>query len=521
MAAPTPAPAAPTQPFGAIARIHTADDVPAAAGQRRAITAFIQRYNARTSGSKAYTQQHRAHLADPRAVSGFRPLLKELVYPIVVERSRGPRLWDVDGNEYVDVLNGFGMNLFGWQPAWIADALRKQIDAGYEIGPQHRLAGSVAQRVCALTGFDRAALCNTGSEAVLGALRIARTATGRRRIASFAGSYHGIFDEVLVRAGRAPSAVPAAPGILGNTAENVMVLDYGADAAIATIEAHADDLAAVLVEPVQSRNPTLQPVAFLHRLRELCDRRGIALVFDEVVTGFRCAPGGAQQRFGIQADVATYGKVIGGGLPIGVIAGRRQWMDALDGGHWQFGDASMPTTGVTYFAGTFVRHPLALAAADAVLAHLQQAGPSLQAELDARAAEFVCALNALFRDTGAPVAAEGFSSLWRLRWTEESPLHELLYPMLRYRGVHILEHFPCFVTTAHGDAELQFVFDAFRSAIEELQAAGVFAARETCPWLDASRPPLPGGRLGRTADGRVAWFVPDPEQPGRLLQVDA
>ena len=134
----------------------------------------------------------------------------------------------------------------------------------------------------------------------------------------------------------------------------------------------------MLVEPVQSRRPELQPKEFLREVRELTSDSGTALIFDEMITGFRSHPGGAQALFGVKADLATYGKVVGGGLPIGIVAGQGRFMDALDGGKWSYGDDSFPEIGVTFFAGTFVRHPLALAAARAVLRHLKQSGPDLQ-----------------------------------------------------------------------------------------------------------------------------------------------
>ena len=264
--------------------------------------------------------------------------LKEIIYQIVVDRSQGSRLWDIDGNEYIDALNGFGMNLFGWQPKFVLDAVKAQLDRGYEIGPQHVLAGEVARKVCEVTGFDRAGLCNTGSEAVMGAIRIARTVTGRNTLVIFTGSYHGIFDEVIVRGTRSLRSVPAAPGILRNTAENVLVLDYGTPETLAIIKERAKEIAAVLVEPVQSRRPDFQPREFLHELRAITRDSGSLLIFDEVGTGFRAHPRGVQQYFDIDVDLATYGKVVGGGFPIGVIAGRRAHMDALDGGHWQFGE---------------------------------------------------------------------------------------------------------------------------------------------------------------------------------------
>jgi glutamate-1-semialdehyde aminotransferase len=209
-----------------------------------------------------------------------------------------------------------------------------------------------------MVGMERVAFCNTGSEAVTAAIRVARTVSGRDTIAVFAGAYHGIFDEVLVRPAGGRS-MPIAPGIPLDMYHNVVVLEYGSPAALEYLHEHGADLAAVLVEPVQSRRPELQPREFLHEVRRLTEASDTALVFDEVVTGFRTHPGGAQAIFGVRADLATYGKVIGGGLPIGLVAGRREYMDALDGGGWEYGDDSMPEVGVTFFAGTFVRHPLA------------------------------------------------------------------------------------------------------------------------------------------------------------------
>src|SRR6185436_2663914 len=372
----TEEPAAPAKPFGAIARI-SLNKEELNPKQKARLEALTRRYTARTKASKQHVQDNRAVLSDPRVVTGFRPAIKELVYPVVIQRSKGPYVWDLDGNQYVDTLNGFGCNLFGWQPDFVTEAVKQQLDTGHEIGPQSPLAAECARLFSEVTGQERVAFCNTGSEAVMGATRIARTVTGRTKIALFSGSYHGIFDEVIVRATKT-KAVPAAPGIMRETAENVLVLDYGTPESLEILRKRADELAAILVEPVQSRRPDFRPREFLHELRALTEKSGTVLVFDEVITGFRTGMGGAQEYFGLKADLGTYGKVVGGGLPIGIIAGKPQFMDALDGGAWQFGDASVPTVGVTYFAGTFVRHPLALAAVRAVLKHLKKEGPALQ-----------------------------------------------------------------------------------------------------------------------------------------------
>jgi amino acid adenylation domain-containing protein len=539
VAAPTPAPAAPAaetdeeaalahtrydvkKAFGAIARIHSTRSE-LSERQRQRLAAFMRRYIARTRKSRDYTSEHRPHLADPRVVNGFRPLLKEIIYQIVIERSQGARLYDIDGNEYIDALNGFGMNLFGWQPTFVLDAVRRQLDLGYEIGPQHPLAGEVARQVCAMTGFDRAGLCNTGSEAVMGAIRIARTVTGRNTLVIFSGSYHGIFDEVIVRGTRTLRSIPAAPGILRNTAEHVLVLEYGAPESLAIIRERSADIAAVLVEPVQSRRPDFQPREFLHELRALTAQAGSLLIFDEVVTGFRSHPRGAQHLLGVDADLATYGKVVGGGFPIGVIAGKRAYMDALDGGHWQFGDDSVPTVGVTYFAGTFVRHPLALAAARAVLEHLAEQGPSLQEGLNTRTTAMVNTMNACCSELGAPITITHFASVWKLNFSEDHPMQDLLFAMMRSRGIHILDNFPCFMTTAHADADFAAIAQAFRESVAELQEAD-FLPRRAVPAagvFDADKPPRAGARLGKDEQGNPAWFVPNPDVPGKYLKVDA
>ena len=183
--------------------------------QQRQIASFVERYTARTAGSKRLTAARRSRLADPRSVAGFRSIWKEMVYPVVVERSAGSKLWDVDGNEYVDLVNGFGLNLLGHSPDFVTQAVSEQLSRGIEIGPQTPLAGEVADQLCAMVGMERAAFCNTGSEAVTAALRVARTVCGRDRIAMFTGAYHGTFDEVLVRstgsgASRGPCPSPPA-----------------------------------------------------------------------------------------------------------------------------------------------------------------------------------------------------------------------------------------------------------------------------------------------------------------------
>ena len=509
----------PKKAFGAIARIHKQSDA-MTPKQLARLEQLTSRYVGKTGGSKAHTQEHRACHADPRVVTGFKPRIKEIIYPIVTTRSEGCRLWDLDGNEYVDALNGFGSNYFGYANKRINDAMKARIDGGAEIGPQTPLAGQSAKLVCELTGMDRAGFCNTGSEAVMGALRIARTVTGRGLVVAFAGSYHGIFDEVIVRDTKNMRSIPAAPGIMAEAVANILVLEYGTDESLRIIRERADEIAAVLVEPVQSRRPDFQPRAFLHEVRKITKESGSALIFDEVITGFRAHPGGAQVYYGIEADLTTYGKIVGGGMPIGVVAGRNPWMDALDGGQWQYGDASIPTAGVTYFAGTFVRHPLSMAAVHEALLIMKENGPALQERINARTTAMANELNAFFKSVGAPVEIRHFSSLWKTFFTEAQPYGELLFCYLRDLGIHIWDGFPCFLTMAHGDAEVAQIVKAFKDSVREMQAGEFLPGNGgEAPALDVNQPPVAGARLGRDQQGNPAWFVPHPETPGKYVQV--
>ncbi|MGA2887875.1 MAG: amino acid adenylation domain-containing protein [Terracidiphilus sp.] len=466
--------------------------------QSEYIQSLVARYTRRTGKSKEYTQAHRPHLADPRAVAGFRSLWKEMVYPLVTNHSKGSRIWDLDGNEYIDIVNGFGAIMFGHGPEFVTEAVRKQIDLGVEIGPQNWLAGEVADLICEMTGMERAAFCNTGSEAVMAALRVARTVTARDKIVYFTGDYHGTFDEVLLRA-TPHGAAPIAPGILAGNPSNAVILEYGAEASLEFIRTHGDEIAAVLVEPMQSRHPELQPRAFLHELRNITAQAGTALIFDEVVTGFRVAQGGAQEYYGIRADLVTYGKVIGGGYPIGVVAGKAEYLDTLDGGAWQYGDDSAPEVGMTFFAGTFVRHPLALAAAKAVLRHLKEAGPVLQETLSRKVANAARSVQDSFRDAGLDTGVHPCGAWFSFSLPAEARFGSLLYYHMREKGIHILESYPCFFTTAHSDEDFARVVEGFRQSIQEMRQGGMLpapAAREAFAQDTKASPQMhPSARL--------------------------
>jgi iturin family lipopeptide synthetase A len=496
----TPAAPAPTPKyFGPYKPIDRSPSGGLSDRQQKHLDALIAAYEKKTPRSKAYTAKHRAHFADPRTVSGFRQTWKEIVYPIVVKQSAGTHLLDLDNNEYLDITLGFGTHFFGHSPEFAVRAQQWQLRKGVEVGPQSPLVGKTAELMCELTGMDRAAFCNTGSEAIVAAVRVARTVTGRVKIATMSGAYHGINDEVLVRGTMVdgkPKSIPIAPGIPQHMVDEVIVLEYGSPEALKILQEHAHELAAVLVEPVQSRQPDLAPVEFLKEVRRITEESETALIFDELVTGFRVHPGGCQALWGIKADMATYGKVIGGGMPIGALCGKAMYMDALDGGNWNYGDASFPEVGMTFFAGTFVRHQLAIRSTLSVLTYLKHHGPALQDELAMRCALLADTLNAYFTENNVPMRMTRFRSMMYFRFQEEFKFSSLLFYHLRLRGIHIWEARPVFLSTVHTDADVATIVQAFKESLEALREGGFLPEPEKVPAATlpamAATTPAPG-----------------------------
>ncbi|MES2803489.1 MAG: aminotransferase class III-fold pyridoxal phosphate-dependent enzyme [Bdellovibrionota bacterium] len=524
----TPAPVVTSaeKSFGAQAKINLHSVYNYDERVKQNIKNFERKYTHKTQGSKDFAARSRKVHADPRSVSGFRPETKEITYPIVVQKSDGQNLWDVNGNSYIDMLCGFGSNFYGNKNPHILNAMLEQLKAGIEVGPQHPLSLDAAQLVVELTGNERAAFCNTGSEAVLGAMRIARTVTAKKKIVSFAGSYHGINDDVIVRAGANGQTIPAASGICSESVSNTIVLEYGAQSSLDYIRAHADDIAGVLVEPVQSRRCNFQPQEFLTELRKVTLELEICLIFDEIITGFRIQAAGAQGYFNIQADLCTYGKIIGGGLPIGIVAGRAKYMNALDGGLWNFGDDSYPQDGVTYFAGTFVRHPLALAACKASLEIIKANPKDLYQDLNQKSANFANELNEYFAGENFPLTFDRFGSLMKPRWTQTPLASEIFFALIRYHGVHAYDGFPWFVNLAHTEAQLQEVISAIKKAIIDMKALGLFTSgselfvsKKAISNIDFIETATERTFIGKNKNGFPATFIEDKNNPGTYIQI--
>lgn len=486
----SPQPAAPTEALS-----------PEAAGF---IADFAARYGAAHGASRHQREAFGPVLADSRAVAGFRPETKSLLYPIIGVKGQGSHVVDADGNDYVDLTMGFGVQLLGHNPPMVVEAIQRQIaEQGLFLGPQAEKAGEAAALIAKLTGNERSLFCNTGTEAVMTALRLARHATGRSLVAMFAGSYHGHFDGTLARSGSDGASLPLASGTPPGMLADVVVLDYAdPEGSQMALEALGDRLAAVIVEPVQSRRPGLQPRDFLHWLRGFTARAGAALIFDEVLLGFRVAAGGAQAWAGLRADLVTYGKIVGGGLPIGVVSGRSAFLDGIDGGVWPLEGAGGPKAERTFFAGTFNKNPLAMAAATAMLGHLDASGPALQERLNARTQALCATLNAGLEEDGSPLRVEHFSSVLRF-----SGASDLFYSQLIARGVYVWEGRTCFLSTAHSEDDLAHVARAVRESARALATVGLMGGAALPP--PSAEPRRFAAAPGQQALWTLAAFSPE------------
>lgn len=331
--------------------------------------------------------------------------------PVFIARGEGPHLYDVDGNRYVDYIGSWGPMILGHAHPAVREAIHAAIDLGTSYGaPTERETELAAELISAVPSVEKVRLVNSGTEATMSAIRLARGYTGRDRILKFAGNYHGHVDSLLVAAGSSAAtlSVPNSPGVTAGTARDTLIADFNHVASLEAIFAeHGEKLAAVIVEPVVGNMGCVPPRAgFLETLRELTLRHGTLLVFDEVMTGFRLAIGGAQEVFGVTPDLTTLGKIIGGGLPLAAYGGRAEIMDHV-----------LPA-GKVFQAGTLSGNPLATAAGLATVRELQRTDPYARlGELTARLADGIChaAIAA-----GIPHQAAGVGSMWTFFFTSQS-----------------------------------------------------------------------------------------------------
>lgn len=423
--------------------------------------------------TKKHIDRHRAHFANNRHVSGFSNGWKQLTFALCAAKAEGAYVYDMDGHAYLDITMGFGVHLFGHSPSFIKKAIHDQLEKNASLGPVDAGAGEVAQVICAMTQNERCAFFNSGTEAVMVALRLARAGTGKNKVVIFEGAYHGTLDALLVMKQHPATqeAIANVPGISQSLVQDTLLLSFGKKESLDFIEEHAGEIGAVLTEPVRSRFPEEINPDFLHRLQEVCAAHGIAFILDEVITGFRVANGGAKQVFALDPDIIVYGKVLGGGLPLGVVAGRKKYLDYIDGGQWSFYDDMQPDSPMTFVAGTFCHHPLTMAAVKATLEQLSRNGDALQNELTRKTAQFCDRLNGFCEDHAIPVRLACFSSLFRFLVKGKN---RVLYHALLKEKVYVWEGRNCFLSLAHGDREIALLESRIKKCLAEMKAAGYF-----------------------------------------------
>ncbi len=284
--------------------------------------------------------------------------------PLFIKKAQGAYLYDEDDNKFIDYINSWGPMILGHAFEPVVDAVSQRVKLGTSFGTPTALETEIAAlAVSMVPGIDKIRFVNSGTEACMSAIRLARGFTGRHKIIKFAGCYHGHSDSFLIQAGSGLSTfgVPNSPGVTPGTAQDTLLARYNdLDNVSQIMEANRGEIAAIILEPVAGNMGCIPPVdGFLQGLRDLCDKHNILLIFDEVMTGFRLARGGAQELYGIRADIVAFGKVIGGGLPVGAFAARAEIMDYL------------APIGPVYQAGTLSGNPLAMAAGLAMLQSLE------------------------------------------------------------------------------------------------------------------------------------------------------
>jgi len=422
--------------------------------------------------TKQHTQNFRKCFALNRNAAGFSKEMKEMIYTLVCDKADGPFVYDIDGNEYIDLTMGFGSILFGHNYLPVRNAIEEQLTKSWSVGPISPLAGILSKEISKATTVERVAFFNSGTEAVMVALRIAKAITKKNYFVFFKGSYHGTFDSLLSLKSDPVThlAKEIVPGVTQSMLNESYLLEYGSEESLEFIKKNKDQIAAVLTEPVQSRNPALQPREYLHELRKLAEENNIALIFDEVITGFRTDIGGCQKHFNVTADIVTYGKVIGGGLPIGIVAGKAKFLDAMDGGFWQYGDDSVPSVKSTFVAGTFCHHPLAMAASLKTLEILNQSKGKLLNDLNNTTTAFCERLNDFFNENKYQLSVNHFASLFR--FTTPGKL-SLLYHQLLLNGVYVWEGRNCFLSPAHTPEIITRLEEKIKVSCVQLEEQGI------------------------------------------------
>jgi len=397
-------------------------------------------------------------------VRAFKP------YPVFISRARGSRVYDVDGNSYIDYVMGYGANLFGHSPDWLIERISKILYDGVLYGMPIEAEVRLAEKLVSMVpNIEMVRLVNTGTEATMSAIRLARGYTGRDYIVKFRGCFHGSHDYVLVSPGSGAAGIPSHQGVLRDAASKTLVAEYNDVEGLERIfREYGDRIAALIVEPVAANMGLVPPdPGFLKACRELCNLHGSLLIFDEIVTGFRISPGGAQEYFGVRADLVTLGKALASGFPIAAYAGRRDVMKLVS------------PSGNVYQAGTYSGNPVSESAALATLEMIEREGDRIYSRLRRIASEIEDEVLRIIVERRIRAFVSRFEGMLQIFITRgpvksysevsksDLSTYSRLHRELMIKGVFIppSQMETWFPSYAHTDKDLSETLEALRSAL--------------------------------------------------------
>lgn len=397
--------------------------------------------------------------------------------PVFIKSASGARLWDEDDHEYIDYVGSWGPMILGHAHPAIVEAVQRATELGTSFGAATRMEIEMAEQIRAMVdSVEMVRMVNSGTEATMSAIRLARAFTGREKIIKFAGCYHGHADSFLIKAGSGAltMGVPDSPGVISATASGTLTAQFNDIASVEKlISAHADSIAGLIVEPIVGNMGCIPPQdGFLQALRSLCSKHGIVLIFDEVMTGFRVHPGGAQTLYGIRPDLTTFGKIIGGGLPVGAYGGKQEIMQMV------------APSGPMYQAGTLSGNPLAMSAGLTMLKTLQE-NNAIYDTLEKKSARLAEGLQKLIKQYNFPLTQNRLGSMFTLFFTRENVKDYttavtsdtrrfgIYFNEMLKRGIYLApsQYEAAFMSAAHTETDIDATIDAADEALKIAMAS--------------------------------------------------